>query len=313
MNLGFKKLDVLFEEQNESKGLVYFSPLERGYARTLGNDLRRVMLSSIPGTSVVGVKISGTNHEFCRIEGTVSTGTEIVFNLKQMKFDFDSEDMLYAEFKTNKAGTYNAKDFKLPKGVVCLTPNQELVKLTGEKEVTIGIYLRRGRGYVDAEMHVFLEDESFVDVIRIDGTFSPINNVSVEVQNIRVGQNTEFEKLILTVETDGTISPKSSVTLASEIIRTMLSFTQDMKEYVEEFEMIEEEKEKENLILDMTIEELGLSVRPYNCLKAANYDSVGKILSLTRSQLGAIEQLGAKSIREIEEKITELGYKLKEE
>lgn len=316
MNLNFKKLDVTFDEANNKNGKIVFSPLDRGYGRTLGNDLRRTLMNSIPGTSVVGVIIKDTPHEFSRIDGSVNTGTEVIYNLKQMKFKFDTEEVVKFTFKANKAGNYYAKDIQLPEGVECLTPDIELITLNGEKEMEITMFAIRGKGYIDASMHTYL-NEIEVDenekIIAVDGFFCPVKKVSVQVDSMRVGQEMDYEKLTLGVETDGTITPKESIILASQIICSLLSFTDDMKEYVEEFEMFEEEKEKENLILDMTVEELGLTVRPYNCLKNAHYDTVGKILSLTKTQLSAIDQLGTKSINEIIQKLEDLGYKLKEE
>ena len=304
---------MLYEELSENKGKVYFSPLERGYARTYGNSLRRVLLSSMPGTSIIGMKIDGTNHEFHMIDGTVNDGTEIINNLKEMKFSYDGEDVIELRFTAKKSGAYTAKDIKLPKGVSCLTPKMPFVKLTGEREVNIVLYLRQGRGYVDASLHQEFEGEGFEDIIQIDGDFSPIETVEVQVDNMRVGQDTSFEKLTLVIETNGMIKPDKAVTLAAHIIREQLAFVDDMKEYIEEYELIEEEKQKENEILGMMIEELSLSVRPYNCLKNAGYHSVGQVLQLTRNQLGAIDQLGLKSINEIIDKIAELGYKLRED
>lgn len=313
MNLGLKKLDYLYEELSETKARIHIKPLERGYGRTLGNSFRRVLMSTIPGTSIVGMKIEGSNHEFQQIEGTINDGTEIIVNLKDMKFSIDSEEMQVLEFEAKKAGAYYAKDIKLPNGVTCLTPDVELVKLTGEKEVSMTFYAIKGKGYVDANEHEYFDEEEDEGVIAIDGTFQTIKAPKIEIEKIRVGQKTNYEKLILTVETDGTISPEKAFILASEIMRVQTSFVEEMKEYVEEYEMIEAEKEKENEILDMPIETLGLSVRPYNCLKNAEYLTIGEVLGLSRDQLKAIDQLGSKSIREIEEKINNLGYKLREE
>lgn len=312
LNLAFKKLDYLYEEIAKNKAKVHIKPLDRGYGRTLGNSLRRILISSIPGTSIVGLKIEGSSHEFQLIEGTVNDGTEIIVNLKEMRFAFDSEKMQKFTFTGTEKGTYLAKDIALPDGVKCLTPNLELVKLTGEKEVKMTIFALRGKGYIEANEHDYFDEEE-EDIMLMDGTFQTVKSPKIEIEKIRVGQDTNYEKLVLTVETDGTITPEKAFVLAVEIMRSQLSFVDDMKEYVEEYEMIEAEKEKENEILDMAIEALDLNVRPYNCLKNAKYNTIGEVLSLSREQLKAIDQLGAKSIREIEEKIHNLGYKLRDE
>lgn len=314
MNLAFKSLDYLYEETSKNAGRVHIKPLESGYGRTLGNTLRRVLISSIPGTSVVGLKIDGETHEFQQMAGTVNDGTEIIVNLKEMKFAIESEKMQTLTFTAKEKGVYYAKDIKLPSGVKCLTPNVELVKLTGEKEVSMTIFAIRGKGYIGANDHEYFDnEEEDSDVMLVDGTFQAVKSPKIEISKVRVGHDTNYEELVLTIETDGTISPEKAIVLAIEIIRTQLSFVDGMKEYIEEYEMIEAEKEKENEILDMPIETMDLSVRPYNCLKNANYNTIGEVLGLSREQLKAIDQLGAKSIREIEEKIHNLGYRLRED
>lgn len=313
MNLGFKKADVQFEEISKTKARFHFFPLERGYGRTFGNDLRRVLLSSIPGTAVIGVRVEGLNHEFQNIPGTVNNGTELIVNIKNMIFSIPTEEMTAVTFLAKKAGTYYAKDISLPKEVKCLTPDEELVKLTGDSEVKITLFIQKGRGYWDADEHLELLEEGYEDVIRIDADYKPVKNVSVNLEKMRVGQNTNYERLTLEVETDGVLTPKEAVTVAKFIIVNHLEYFEDMKEYVEEFELLEEEKQKEEEIFDMLIETLDLSPRPYNCLKKSGYHTIGQVLGLTREQLKALDQLGAKSIREIEEKIAKIGFKLKEE
>ena len=313
MNLGFKKAEIFHEEVYTNRAKFHFHPLEKGYGRTLGNDLRRVLISSIPGTAVMGVLIDGLNHEFQHIPGTVENGTDIILNAKKMIFSVPGEKMVQLTFKAKKAGTYYAKDIELPEGVECLTPNAMLMKLTGEKEVVVSLFVKQSRGYVDADEHKEFEEEGFENVIRVDADFKPVKNVAVEVVNMRVGQNTNFEKLILDVETDGVVSPKEALTIAKFIIVNQLHFMDDMKEFVEEFELLEEEKQKEEEIFDTLIETLDLTPRPYNCLKKAGYNTIGQVLALTREQLKSLDQLGAKSITEIEEKLFKIGYKLKDE
>ncbi|MCU7667053.1 DNA-directed RNA polymerase subunit alpha [Bacillus thuringiensis] len=313
MNLGFKKIEVQYEEISNRRARFHFSTLERGYARTLGNDLRRVLLSSIPGTAVMGLLIEGLNHEFQHVSGTINNGTDLVTRLKNMIFSVPGEEMIQLKFSGKKAGSYYAKDIVLPEGVECLTPDVEFLKLTGDKEVNITIFVKRGRGYLDADEHKEFEEEGFQDVIRIDSDFKPVKNVSIHVEKKRVGQNTNYEKLVLDVETDGVVSPKEAITIAKFILISHLRYLDDMKEFVEEFELLEEEKQKEEEIFDMLIETLDLSPRPYNCLKKSGCNTIGQVLALTREQLKALDQLGAKSIKEIEEKLVKIGYKLKDE
>lgn len=311
LNLGFKKLEVLYEDNGPQNGTVIMQPLERGYATTLGNDLRRVLLSSMPGASSIGLKVEGLNHEFQRVEGAAEDVAELIMNLKEMRFKVFGEDMQTIKFSAKKEGIYKASDFSLPSEVECLTPEVEFIKLTGEKEIYIEVFLKNGRGYVNAKEHKEFDD--FPEIIKVDGLFAPIKKVSVKVEKTRVGQDTNFEKLLLNVETDGSINPKDSVMLASEIIRSKLSFVEDISDVKDEYDLYEQEKEKEKKIFEQDIEILDLGVRPYNCLTKAGYTTIGKVLTLTRSQLEAIDQLGLKSIDEIIEKVRLLGYELKDE
>lgn len=308
VNLNFKKLTVSYQNENESFGKVYISPLKRGYATTLGNVFRRVLLSSMPGVSVIGMKIEGFEHEYQLIPGTIQDGVELISALKELRFKMDKNKEVIT-FRKKENGEYFAKDLELPDSVECLTPDVSLLTLTGDEEVSLKIYLEKGVGYKDAEEHEFDEEE----VIKIDGLYSPIRKVSVKKEPYRVENDMNYERLILEIETDGSIAPQEAVIIASEILRTHFSFVDDMKEYVEEIDIIEQEKQKDREILEMRIEELNLSARAYNSLKNNGLDTVGDIIQLTRKQLGSLRQVGEVSRREIEEKINELGYKLRQE
>ena len=309
MNLGFKKLNVSHKNKTDNLGEVYIEPLDSGFGRTYGNSLRRILLSSLPGASVVGFSIDGMSHEFQQIDGAIEDGIELINHLKKMRFSMEGNEALLT-FKKSKNGTYYASDLELPKSVNVLTPEVPFLRLTGEKEVDVSVYLAKGRGYEHADSHEYVEGEN---IIKTDGMFSPVNRVQVDVEKMRVGQDSSFERLILTVETDGSVLPEESVVTASHIMREQLAFVDDMKEYVEEIDVIEKEKQKEEEILSMKIEELGLTVRSYNSLKNNGYYTVGEILTLTRKQLGNLKQVGDVSRDEIENKIADLGYQLRQE
>lgn len=308
VNLGFKKLSFSYENESDFKGKVYIEPLKRGFSSTIGNSLRRILLTSMPGVAVVGMEIDGINHEYQLIDGTIQDGVQIIAALKNMRFKMDkNEEVIY--FEESKKGDYFAKDLKLPEGVECLTPDEHFVTLTGDKKIKIKLYLKKSVGYEDAEEHEF-ENEN---IIKIDGLYSPIKNVAISKEAVRVNHDMNYERLILDITTDGSILPQESVVVACKILTELLGFVDDMKEYVEEIDVIEQEKQRDKEVLEMKIEELGLTARSYNSLKNNGLNTVGDILQLTRKQLGHLKQVGEVSRREIEDKINELGYNLRQE
>lgn len=313
MNVGLEKLNV-YSDGGDSPfepGRVIVEPLHRGYGTTLGNAIRRILIDSIPGASVIGVKVAGVSDEFQSIDGAATDATELVLNLKEIFFDVEGDKMVTIRFEQSASGTYTAGDLILPAGVAVQNPEQELIRLTGEQTVEMEIYVKNGRGYVDASEHIELEGRK--DIIAIDAKFSPIRRAAFKVEKMRIGQDATFERVIFTVVTDGSVHPKDAVMLAGKILQSLSSFFEGMSELAEKTEIhLEKKEEEENLILDLDIDDLELSARSYNCLKRDNFLKVRDIINLTEENLKGIHQLGKKSIQEILEIIKELKEEMAE-
>lgn len=313
MNLGFEKIKVYYdgEESTNFQGKVVIEPLERGFARTLGNTLRRIMLSSMPGTSVIGIKIPTVYHEFSTIPGAVTDMTELILNLKKIRFKAHFDGVQVVKFESTKEGTYLANSLDLPSSVELHNPKQELIRLTGETPVEFEVYIKHSRGYVDSSMHEEFGDRP--DIMKVDGMFSPIKKVNYFEEGMRIGQNANYERLTLDVVTDGSINAKDAVMLAGKIAQSHFDFFEDMSDIAEKTEIYQEKKEEEDRIMDLPIEHLDLSVRAYNCLKRDGYTTVRKIHTLSEPQLYAIPQMGEKSVREVIDKMCELGLELRKD
>lgn len=313
MELGFEKINVYNDggEKPFEPGKIIVEPLERGFGHTIGNAIRRIALSSMPGASVVGVKIKGILHEFTAIPGTSMDATKLILNLKNMRFKVEGSGLHVCTFKTSQSGFYTAKDITLPEGVTILNGDQAFINVSGTEEVEIEIYVRNGRGYVPAEQITDFEQES--QVIAVDGTFSPIKRVGYQVENMRLGQDVTYERLIFTIETDGSITAKDAVMLAAKIASSHFDFFHGVSDIADKTEVYQEKIEEENRVLDMRIEMLDLSVRSFNGLKRDGRTTVRKILELTETELYSIDNLGKKSVKEIIDKINEMGLELKSE
>lgn len=313
MNLEFEELKVYNDggENPFEPGKVIVEPLERGFGNTMGNALRRISLSSIMGASVIGVKITGVVHEFMMIPGSSLDATKLILNLKNMRFDVQGDEIKKLTFKSNKAGFYTAKDLKLPEGIKIQNPEQEFIALTGTSEVAVEVYVKNGRGYVPAEE--IEEFENDPEIIKVDGTFSPVKKFGYEVEKMRLGQDATYERLIIEITTDGSITPKEVISVAAKIARTHFDFFEGISDIAEKTEIYKEKVEEENRILDLPIEHLELSVRSYNGLKREDRMTVRKIIELRESELYTINQLGAKSVQEIIDKVNELGLEFKKD
>ena len=311
MNVGLEKINV-YSDGGDSphEGRVVIEPLTRGYGHTIGNPLRRILLSSIPGASAIGIKIPGVSHEFMIIPGTTTDVTEFILNLKKVRFSCHVEGLHTVTFAGNKVGSVYAKDLVLPDQVGVTNPDQHLFNLNGDQPVEMQIFVRNGRGYLDASMHTEFEEDG--DVITVDGMFSPVTKVGYAVENMRIGQDTSYERLVLDIETDGSITPKDAALLASKIAHSHFSFFENMSELVDKVEIHQEkQEEEENRILDLPISHLDFSVRSSNCLKREGYKVVRDIVNLTEADIGRIHQLGEKSVNEIIAKIKELGLEFR--
>lgn len=311
MNLAFEKINIYHDggEKPFEPGKVIIERLEKGFARTIGNTLRRILLNAMPGASVIGIKIPGINHQFTSIPGTPIDVVELIYNLKEIRFSLEKEKVYVAKFETTKSGIFTAGDLDLPKGVKVMNTEQELIKTNGSQKVEFELYIKMGRGYIEDSEHKDFEGEE--GIITVDGVFTPIVSVGYHEEPMRVGDNPNYEKLVLDILTDGSITPKDAVMVAAKIANSHFNFFENMSDIAEKIELYKEQEEEENRILDLTIQELDLSVRSYNCLEREGYLTVRQIITLSQQELASINQLGERSVKEIVAIVHELGLDLR--
>ena len=292
-------------------GRFVVDPLERGYGTTLGNSLRRVLLSSLPGYAITSVKIDGILHELSTIPGVKEDVTEIVLNLKSviLKIHGDGPKTMYVDMKGE--GELTAGCFKYDSDVEILNPDLHIASLDSDANVVMEITCDKGRGYVSAEKNK-QEMQPAIGVIAVDSIFSPVLKVNYTVENTRVGQITDYDKLTLEVWTDGTISAKEAVSLGAKILNEHLSLFGDLSDEAFETEiMVEKSKNGKEKVLEMTIEELDLSVRSFNCLKRAGINTVEDLIGKSEEDMMKVRNLGRKSLDEVVSKMASLGYDLR--
>ena len=309
--LNFQKPEeVVMINESANQGNFEFRPLEQGYGLTVGNALRRVLLSSLEGYAITSIKIKGVDHEFSTIEGVVQDVTEIILNLKQVRFkkQIDSVESEKATLKVNKSGTVTAADIASSLSNFQVLNTEQLIcemdKLVNfEMEFTVA----KGRGYVPADENI--DEEAPIGTIAIDSIFTPIKNVNYNVENYRVGQKTDFEKLNLNITTDGSIEPKKALTEASKILIQHFILFSDEKINLEE--AIADEFDEDTLhmrqLLKTELTEFGLSVRALNCLKTAEVFTLGELVSFKKSDMLKFRNFGKKSLTELEELVKDKG------
>ncbi len=302
------------EELSEdgSYGRFVVEPLERGYGTTLGNSLRRVLLSSLPGVAATSVKFDGVVHEFSTIDGVKEDVTEIVLNLKGLtaKIHGDGPKIVYIEAEGPCEVT--AADIKADSEVEILNPEMHIATLSENARFFMELTLDKGRGYVPADRNK--QEINTIGVIPMDSIYTPVNKVNYTVDNTRVGQITDFDKLSLEVWTNGTISAEDAVSLAAKIITEHLNlFVNLSAEGAGADIMVEKGESGKEKVLDMTIEELDLSVRSFNCLKRAGINTVGNLINKTEDEMMKVRNLGRKSLEEVINKLDSLGFTLKKE
>ncbi len=299
-------------ESDGNYGKYEMAPLERGYGMTLGNSMRRILLSSLPGAAITSVKIEGARHEFTSIPGIVEDVTEVVLNLKEVVLRYEGEETERITINEEGKGEVTAESFTATGDVQIVNKDQKIATLSENGKISLEATVERGRGYVSAEENQKHLD-NVIGLIPIDSSFSPIERVNFKVEDTRVGQVTDYDKLILEVETNGSISPDDSVSLAAKIMEEHLDLLINLTEEVDDVEiMVEEEEEEKDQVLDTTIEELDLSVRSSNCLKRAGINTVEELVEKTEDDLMKVRNLGKKSLQEIKEKVEELGLSLKD-
>ena len=305
-------------DSSDNYGKFVIEPLERGYGLTIGNSLRRILLSSLPGASVCGVEIEGAQHEFTALKGIEEDVTSIILNLRDIIFVIEDEEKEDKKISLSVKGpkVVKASDLVLPAFVKIINPDVEIAHVVEGGTLNMTVYARRGRGYMTAENNKQVHgkiDVTQLGYIVTDSNYSPVTRASYTVEPARVGHDSRFDKLTLEVWTNGSILPQSAVALAAQMMVTNLMPFVDLEKTVEELNMIkEEEKVEENKFEVMPIEELDLSVRSYNCLKRAAISTVAELTQKTEEEMMKVRNLGKKSLKEVKEKLAENGLSFRE-
>ncbi len=313
--LGFEKPRIEIAEISEDKryGKFIAQPLERGYGTTLGNSLRRILLSTLPGAAVSNIKIDGVPHEFSVIPGVKEDVTEIILNLKNLAIknnsSSDEPKMAYIDFTGE--GEIKASDIKVDSDIEIVNPDLHIATLSGgpESKLFMEITITKGRGYVEAAKNK--KPDQSIRMIPVDSLYTPVERVNFLVEDTRVGQITDYDKLTFEIWTNGTISPDDAVSLAAKVLNEHLALFIDLSDNAKNTEiMVEKEEGKKEKVLELSIEELDLSVRSYNCLKRAGINTVEDLANKTEDDMMKVRNLGRKSLEEVLGKMAELGLAL---
>lgn len=309
----FEKPNIDIVEISEDKryGKFVVEPLERGYGTTLGNSLRRIMLSSLPGAAVSSIKIDGVLHEFSSIEGVKEDVTEIVMNIKQLAIRNNSStnEPKIAYINFSGEGVVTAADIQVDSDIEILNPDLVIATVNGGS-INMELTITKGRGYVSADKNK--NPNLPIDVIAIDSIYTPVERVNMSVENTRVGQITDFDKLTLDVYTDGTLVPDEAVSLAAKVLSEHLKLFIDLSENAKTAEvMVETVDDEKDKVLEMNIDELELSVRSYNCLKRAGINTLQDLTNKTSEDMMKVRNLGRKSLEEVLAKLKEYGLELR--
>ena len=304
------RIDIIDTNEDDRFGWFIIEPLERGFGITLGNSLRRVLLSSLPGAAVTSVKIDGVLHEFSTIPGVVEDTTDIILNLKALQIKTYTDESKTLRIEAEGEGEVTAKDIIADSDVEILNPDLHIATLNEDARLYMELNVEKGKGYVSAEKNK--KSDYVIGVIPIDSMFSPVVKVNYTVENTRVGQITDYDRLTLEVWTDGSITPKEATSLAAKILSNHLRLFVNLTDKVGEVEIVvDKEEEPRDRVMDMTIEELDLSVRSFNCLKRAGINTVGELVQKNAEDMMKVRNLGKKSLEEVDKKLAELGLALR--
>ncbi|MDD7403744.1 MAG: DNA-directed RNA polymerase subunit alpha [Butyribacter sp.] len=313
--LDFKEPNIEIAEISENKryGRFVVEPLERGYGTTLGNSLRRIMLSSLPGTAVSHIKIDGVVHEFSSIPGVKEDVTEIIMNIKSLaiKNNSETDEVKTAYIEASGECVVTAADIQVDSDIEIMNPDQVIATLSGGPDCKLYIELTivNGRGYVSSDKNK--REDLPINVIAIDSIFTPVERVNIKIENTRVGQITDFDKLTIEVYTDGTIEPSDAVSLAAKVLSDHLKSFINLSDKTAGIQVIAENvDDSKDKALEMSIDELELSVRSYNCLKRAGINTVQELCNRTSEDMMKVRNLGRKSLEEVLSKLKELGLSL---
>ncbi|MFF2754696.1 DNA-directed RNA polymerase subunit alpha [Psychrobacillus sp. NPDC058041] len=306
------KIESVEISENTKFGKFVVEPLERGYGNTLGNSLRRILLSSLPGAAVTSIQIDGVLHEFSTIEGVVEDVASIIMNVKKLALKIYSDEEKVIEIDVKGEGTVTAADITHDSDVEVLNPELYIATIGKNGHFRMRMYAGRGRGYTPADQNK--REDLPIGVIPIDSIYTPVSRVNFQVENTRVGQSANYDKLTLDVWTDGSTGPKEAISLGAKILTEHLNIFVGMTDEAKTAEiMVEKEEDQKEKVLEMTIEELDLSVRSYNCLKRAGINTVLELASKSEDDMMKVRNLGRKSLEEVRAKLDELGLGLRKE
>ena len=302
-------IDCAELSQDGTYGKFIIEPLERGFGNTLGNALRRVLLSSLPGVAVTTIKIEGIQHEFSTIPGVTEDVSEIILNLKALSAKLYSEQMKTVTIDVKGPCEVKAKDIVVDDELEFVDPEAHIATLNEDAHLQMTLTVDSGRGYVSADKNKY--PNMPIGVIPIDSIFTPIKKVNYSVSDTRVGQITDYDKLTLEVWTDGSVQPDEAISLAAKILTEHLTLFVGLTEQVTTIAFTDQEDDKKEKVLEMTIEELDLSVRAYNCLKRAGINTVAELVQRNQEDMMKVRNLGKKSLEEVEQKLQALGLSLR--
>ncbi|MCT3054648.1 DNA-directed RNA polymerase subunit alpha [Leuconostoc citreum] len=310
----FEKPNIHNIEEDAHYGKFVVEPLERGYGTTLGNSLRRILLSSLPGAAVNTVQIDGVVHEFSTVDGVVEDVTQIILNLKKVVLAIDSDDERSLEIDVQGPADVTAADLQAGAGVEVLNPDLHIATVAAGKSLHMKVTAVKGRGYSSADENKQLRDEMPIGVLAVDSIYTPIERVNYHVENTRVGSRDDYDKLTFDIWTNGSIKPSDALSLGSKILAEHLNLFMDISPVAAEANvMVEAEPVAASASDSAPIEDLDLSVRSYNCLKRAGINTIVELTDRTEADMMKVRNLGRKSLDEIQEKLTEMGLGFRKE
>jgi len=303
------RIECVETDDDKNYGKFVIEPLERGYGITLGNALRRILLSSLPGTAITAVKIDGVLHEFSTIPGVIEDVTEFILNIKGIFFKSYSQGPKTLYLEAHGEGEITAGDIKTDSDIEILNPEHHIASLNGDSRVFVEFNIDNGRGYVSSERNK--SEDQPIGIIPVDSIYTPILKANYSVENTRVGKTTDYDKLTIDVWTNGSITPADAISLAAKIMSEHLSLFINLSDDAKNAEiMVEKEETKKEKVLEMTIEELDFSVRSYNCLKRAGINTVEDLINKSEDEMMKVRNLGRKSLEEVIKKLHDMGLGL---
>lgn len=306
----FEKPNITKVDETTNYGEFVVEPLERGYGTTLGNSLRRVLLSSLPGAAVSSVQIDGVLHEFSTIDGVLEDVTQIILNIKKLALKLNTDTEKTVEIDAEGPTTVTAANIITDDDVEILNPEQYICTIADGGHFHMRMTIKSGRGYVPADQNK--SEDMPIGVLPVDSIFTPIEHVNYQVESTRVGKRNDFDKLTLAVWTNGSIGPREAISLAAKILTEHLAGFVNLTDEAKNAEvMVQKEENHKEKMMEMTIEELDLSVRSYNCLKRAGINTVQELTNKTEADMMKVRNLGRKSLEEVKSKLAALGLSLK--